>query len=105
MIALTDYLRPVPKDPMPTPVDTAAVQASLRRLVELIQILAPSTSPAVIVTALERCVLGLVTEELRARILERLRHFTPEEISAVEAMTAELARRRGDEPPTPDETA
>jgi len=81
--------------------DAATVQASVRRLIDLIQILVPSARPGRIVEAIEQCVLTLVVEELRQRIQDRLTRFTPEEISHVEALTAQIAQTRDEtsEPP------
>jgi hypothetical protein len=75
-----------------TPPIEADAQESVRRLVDLIQVLLP-TRPTVI-EAIERCVLALVVTEMRQRITDRLRRFTPEEISTVEALTAHLAQQR-----------
>jgi len=75
------------------------VQESVRRLIDLIQVLLPSRPRTIL--AIERCVLALVVDEMRQRIQDRLQRFTPEEISTVEALTAHLARQRGDEPAPP----
>jgi hypothetical protein len=84
------------------PVIDADAQESVRRLVDLMQVLLPSRPK--VIEAIERCVLALVVDEMRQRITDRLARFTPEEISTVEALTAHIAQQRGDEPPlAPDE--
>jgi hypothetical protein len=69
-------------------------RASALRLVELIQVLAPERP--VVVQAVERCVRALVVDEARQRIMGRLRQFSPEDIAAVDALTAQLERNRTD---------
>ena len=88
----------MPRPPHESTPDADA-RETVRRLVDLIQVLLPER-PGVVV-ALERCVLALVVDEMRLRIHERLQRLSPEDINTVDALTASLAAKaRSDEPPT-----
>jgi len=86
------------KDPVPMsdpgPDD---VREAVHRLIDLIQVLLP-TRPAVL-QAIERCVVEIVTDEMRQRITSRIARFGPEELNVVDALVLQLAQQRGDEPP------
>jgi len=89
--------------PAPNTPDADA-RESVRRLIDLIQVLLPKRPNVAL--AIERCVLALVVDEMRQRIMERLQHFSPEDVATVESMTAHLAaRQRGEEPPNDDHAA
>lgn len=74
-------------------------QRSVRRLIDLIQVMLPDRPKVAL--AIERCIVALVVDEMRERITARLQGFTPEEITLVDALTAQLAQQRGDEPLVP----
>lgn len=79
----------------------ADAQESARRLIDLLQVLVEKHPK--IVEAVERVALALVVDDMRQRIAERVRRFTPEQVSTVEALTAQIALLRGDEPGPPPE--
>lgn len=81
---------------MTSPFDSEAqTRESVRRLMDLVQVLVPGR-PGVVL-AIERCVLALVVDEMRQRIVDRLAGLSPEDLSTVDLLTAQLARARGEE--------
>lgn len=91
---------PTGEDPAKMPAPPRApnddARETARRLIDLIQVLLPER-PGVVV-ALERCVLALVIEEMRQRIIERLQKMSPEDIQHVDVLTASLVARPPDDP-------
>jgi hypothetical protein len=73
---------------------------TVKRLIDLIQVLAPTRRENV-ARAIEQCVLALVVDEMRQRIVERLKRFSPEDLALVDTMTAQMAThpRHPDDPP------
>jgi len=90
---------PTRMSPQPPDGPDADTREAVKRLIELIQVLAPSRRPGVTM-AIERCVLALVIDEMRQRIIERLQHLSSEDIRTVDVLTASLAGQRDDEPPS-----
>jgi len=83
-------------------VSESDAREAVRRLIDLIQALLPSRPHVTL--AIERCVLALVVDEMRQRIVDRLERFSPEDIATVEALTAHLAHQQGrEEAPAPDD--
>ncbi|HLX21670.1 MAG TPA: hypothetical protein VKR23_16105 [Gaiellaceae bacterium] len=78
----------------------AAVQASVRRLVDLIQVIVPTLRPAA-VRAIETCVSALVVDATRQRITDRIAGFSAEDLATVDLLTASLAQPPGEEPDAP----
>jgi len=83
--------RPEPDDP----------QASVRRLIDLIQVLIPTLRPAV-VHAIERCVRELVVDQMRQRITDRVAGLSADDLVTVDVLTAQLTQA---EPPPADDEA
>jgi len=83
--------------------DPAALDAqeSLRRLVDLLQVILPDRPK--VIFAVERMVLALVVDEMRDRITARCKRMNPEQLATVEALTAHLVGEASD--PPPDEVA
>ena len=69
-------------------------QESLRRLVDLLQVMLPDRPK--VVFAIERMVLALVVDEMRDRITARCQRMNPEQLAAVDALTLHLI---GEAPP------
>jgi hypothetical protein len=80
----------------------ADARESVRRLIDLLQILLPER--AGVVYAIERAVLSLLVDDMRQRIMQRLQTFSPEEVQTVDDLTASLVkRRRGEAIPAGEE--
>jgi len=77
--------------------DEDAVRAAARRLVDTLQLLVPR-NPG-LAQAIDRCVVALVTEDLRQRVVANVARLSPEDMATVEALTAHLLRQQDDPPP------
>lgn len=73
------------------PLDEAA-RISVRRLIDLLQVLVP-TRPRV-VEKIEQCAVALVVDDVRQQIVERLQRFDAEDLATVEALTVHLDLKR-----------
>jgi len=75
-----------------TPSDPESrARESAKRLKTLIELLVP-TRPLV-VQAVERCVIALLADEVRDKIIARVQQLSPEDLATVDALTAELERQ------------
>jgi transcription termination factor Rho len=72
--------------------DALEARACAQRLITLIQLLI-QTRPAVVLE-IERSVKGIVTNDVRQQIAERLARFSVADVRIVEALTAHLDERQ-----------
>jgi hypothetical protein len=94
------------RNPVSAPSRLVEDQARADRLIVLIQLLL-RTRPHVL-PEIERLVQGVVTNDVRQQIAERLQRLSVDDVRAVEALTAHFDQRQlmadGDgDPPEPDE--
>lgn len=68
--------------------DEHAVREAARRLVDTLQMLVPR-NPG-LAQAIDQCVVALVAEDLRQRVVANVARLSAEDLAAVEALTAHL---------------
>lgn len=102
LINLTRSSQPRAKDSMTN--DEHAVHAAARRLVDTLQMLVPR-NPG-LAQAIDQCVVALVAEDLRQRVIANVARLTAEDLAAVEALTTHLLRQHdATRPDDPDDAA